>query len=205
MFKGLIALNHVVVKVVIIIFNWGYLFSEGCVNECSLWGLIAPVCLYITSICWELYGCSLKKWIMHKERGEGEERVGDEMPRGLKPEKEANLWVTKLLGSWQAKHFSHFCLDTHWLMKHSLLYIDRPDDWQLKCLPHLDRNRGDKNGDDVAQKYEVAASDECDWTVINIISAGLALWFFPNSVPLLLALSITLLISSPSSNDTFTD
>lgn len=30
------------------------------------------------------------------------------MPRGLKVEKEANQRVTKILSSWQAKHFSHF-------------------------------------------------------------------------------------------------
>lgn len=30
---------------------------------------------------------------MHKERGEDEERVGDEMPRGLIAEKKANLRV----------------------------------------------------------------------------------------------------------------
>jgi len=49
---------------------------------------------------------------MHKKRGDGEERVGNEMPRGLKAEKDANQRVTKILSSWQAKHFSHFCLDT---------------------------------------------------------------------------------------------
>lgn len=33
------------------------------------------------------------KRIMHKERGDGEERVGDEMPRGLKVEEDANQRV----------------------------------------------------------------------------------------------------------------
>lgn len=66
------------------------------------------------------------KRIMHKERGDGEERVGDEMPRGLKVEEDANQREIKILSSWRAKHFSHICLDTHKLTNETPFAIYRP-------------------------------------------------------------------------------
>ncbi len=61
---------------------------------------------------------------MHKERGEGEERVGDEMPRGLIAKKEANLRV-KASQQLASETFQSF-LPRYTLTNETLFAVYRP-------------------------------------------------------------------------------
>lgn len=67
------------------------------------------------------------------------------------------------------------------MINETLFAVYRPAIWLTAHM--LAWNRGDKNGDDVSPKYEFT-DDECDWPVINIIRARLAIWFSPISIPL---------------------